>query len=152
MLYSLLVILWGHETKSLPLSTCLSLQSGKLPWAREQGKISLWRSYSICLLGRGQGKLGCPGEKQGDRESEGKEGSQWEGSESDNTPHRASMLFIFDRVLLLLYKSPFFWVKETWPARGSQIETTPGMWVTNLGTGCWAWWSLKASVTLERRI
>lgn len=36
---------------------------------RAQIKVCLWRSYSVWLLGGGQGKLGCPGEKKDDRES-----------------------------------------------------------------------------------
>lgn len=39
----------------------------KTSGARAQRKARLWRSYSVWLLGKGQGELGSPGKKQDDR-------------------------------------------------------------------------------------
>lgn len=138
-------ILWGlKETKTLHPLNLSPATIWKAPEARAQKKTSLWRSYSVWLLVRGQEKTGCPGKKQDDRESKGERGfpmgglwkwqyfSQWLcvfhpwSYAALPAPPEASCINL-----------PFEWEKcgHIW---GSWIEKTPGMWVTDLGTGCWA--------------
>lgn len=97
---------WNRD--SLLIKHLPPFATWKAPGARAQRESSLWRTYRVWLLDRGQGRWNVQGKGRMIEYLQGKEGSWWEMFETDNAPHYDSTLFKFDFALffLLLQKFP----------------------------------------------